>query len=231
VSDGVQPWRGHFNASARTPDGRLWFANGSVVQMVDPDHMAGNPVVPPVHVEAIVADRKSYSVQEGLRLPPLTRDAEIDHTALSFVVPQKVVFRYMLEGHDATWQEPGTRRQAFYNDLRPGHYRFRVIARNNDGIWNEQGATLPFSLAPAWYQTPGFRFLSVLIGLGVAWSLYRLRLRRMAVSMGARFDERLAERTRMARELHDTFLQTVQGSVELAAHIGHAAKRSRRGLA
>jgi signal transduction histidine kinase/streptogramin lyase len=218
VSDGVQPGRGHFNTSTRTPDGRLWFANGSVLQMIDPDHTAGNAVAPPVHIEAIVADRKSYSVQEGLRLPPLTRDLAIDYTALSFVVPHKVVFRYMLEGHDGGWQEPGTRRQAFYNDLGPGHYRFRVIACNNDGVWNEEGAALTFSIAPAWYQTHWFRFLSVFSGLLVAWSLYRLRLRQMAVSMSARFDERLADRTRMARELHDTFLQTVQGSKLVADH-------------
>jgi len=174
--------------------------------------MAGNTVAPPVHINAVVADRKSYSPQEGLRLPPRTRDLEIDYTALSFAVPQKVVFRYMLEGHDGTWQESGTRRQAFYNDLPPGLYRFRVIACNNDGVWNEEGATLNFSVAPAWYQTNWLRFLSIFFGLFVAWSIYRLRLRQMAMSMSARFDERLAERTRMARELHDTFIQTVQGS-------------------
>src|SRR5271154_2870062 len=103
---------GHFNTSAKTPDGRLWFANGSVLQTVDPAHMAGNTVPPPVHINGIVADRKSYSPQEALRLPPLTRDLEIDYTALSFSAPKKVLFRYMLEGHDAGWQEPGTRRQA-----------------------------------------------------------------------------------------------------------------------
>jgi len=212
ASDGVQAGEGHFSTSARSPDGRLWFATRGVLQMVDPAHMAGNTVAPPVHINAVVADRKSYSPQEGLRLPPRTRDLEIDYTALSFAVPQKVVFRYMLEGHDGTWQESGTRRQAFYNDLPPGLYRFRVIACNNDGVWNEEGATLNFSVAPAWYQTNWLRFLSIFFGLFVAWSIYRLRLRQMAMSMSARFDERLAERTRMARELHDTFIQTVQGS-------------------
>jgi len=212
ASDGVQAGEGHFSTSARSPDGRLWFATRGVLQMVDPAHMAGNTVAPPVHINAVVADRKSYSPQEGLRLPPRTRDLEIDYTALSFAVPQKVVFRYMLEGHDGTWQESGTRRQAFYNDLPPGLYRFRVIACNNDGVWNEEGATLNFSVAPAWYQTNWLRFLSIFSGLFVAWSIYRLRLRQMAMSMSARFDERLAERTRMARELHDTFIQTVQGS-------------------
>lgn len=212
VSDGVQPGRGHFNTSTRTPDGRLWFANGTVLQMIDPDRVGRNVVAPPVHIEAIIADRKNYSARDGLRLPPLTRDLAIEYTALSFVVPRKVRFRYMLEGHDPGWLEPGTRRQAFYNDLRPGRYRFRVIASNNDGLWNERGAALNFSVAPAWYQTNGFRVLSVVTGLFVMWFLHRLRLHQMAVSMSARFDDRLAERTRIARELHDTFLQTVQGS-------------------
>ena len=110
VSDGVQPGLGHFNTSTKTPDGRLWFANSYVLQMVDPALMSGNAVPPPVHINGIVADRKSYSPQEALRLPPLTRDLEIDYTALSFTAPRKVQFRYRLEGHDAGWQEPGTRR-------------------------------------------------------------------------------------------------------------------------
>jgi signal transduction histidine kinase len=165
-----------------------------------------------VHVEDVVADRKRYSATEGLRLPPLTRELEIDYTALSFVVPQKVRFRYKLEGHDADWQEPGIRRQAFYNDLRPGPYRFRVIACNNDGVWNENGATLDLTIAPAWYQTSWFRVLCGMSLVFVAWALYLLRVRQIHKSLSARFDERLAERTRMARELHDTFLQTLQGS-------------------
>ena len=212
TSDGTQPGLGHFNSSTKTPDGRLWFANGSVLQMIDPANIAGNPVAPPVHVETISVDRKPYSPQEGLRLPPLTRDLEIDYTALSFVAPHKVRFRYKLEGHDTKWQEPGTRRQAFYNDLRPGKYRFRVIACNNDGLWNEEGAVLDFSIAPTWYQTNLFLCFCVATGVLIVWVLYGLRTRQLARTINARFDERLADRTRLARELHDTFLQTIQGS-------------------
>jgi signal transduction histidine kinase len=212
VYDGAQPGDAPWTPAARSTDGRLWFANGSVLQMIYPAHLAGNAAPPPVHVEEITADRKSYSPQAGLRIPPLPRDLEIDYTALSFAVPQKVRFRYKLEGHDATWQEPGTRRQAFYNDLRPGRYRFRVIACNNDGVWNEEGATLDFSVAPAWYQTNWFRILCVVSGVFIVWVIYRLRVLQIARAISARFDERLAERTRMARDLHDTFLQTIQGS-------------------
>ena len=135
---------------------------------------------------------------------------------LSFAAPQKVLFRYRLEGRDDTWQEPGTRRQAFYNDLRPGRYHFRVMASNNDGVWNEQGATLDIVIAPAWYQTNAFLVLCVAASVVAMYTLYQLRMRQIARSFNARFDERLAERTRVARELHDTLLQTVQGSKMVA---------------
>jgi signal transduction histidine kinase/ligand-binding sensor domain-containing protein len=213
VFDGARPSLGSFQPRvSRSPDGRLWFTNTNVVQMVDPAHLSGNVIPPPVRVEAIVADRKSYSFGGNLRLPPLARDLEIDYTALSFVAPQKVRFRYKLEGRDTAWQEPGTRRQAFYSDLRPGKYRFRVIACNNDGVWNTEGASLDFSVAPAWYQTNSFRVLCLAAFCLIAWTIYRLRVRQIAKAISARFDERMHERTRMARDLHDTFLQTIQGS-------------------
>jgi signal transduction histidine kinase/ligand-binding sensor domain-containing protein len=213
VSDGVQPGRGHFNTSTRTPDGQLWFANGSVLQMIDPNHMAGNTLAPPVHIEAIVADRKSYLPQEGLSLPPLTRDLEIDYTALSFVVPQKALFRYMLEGRDADWQEPGTRRQAFYNNLRPGHYRFRVIACNNDGMWTSTPALWRFVIPPAYYQTLWFKAALWTTAIMLLWLFYLYRLRRISAEIHSRLNERQRERERIARELHDTLLQGFQGLV------------------
>jgi signal transduction histidine kinase len=180
--------------------------------MIDPDRLYLNDKPPPVQIEKIVADRKSYSPRQGLSLPPLTRDLEIDYTALSFSVPQKVRFRYKLEGHDENWQEPGSRRQAFYSDLGPGNYKFHVIACNNDGLWNEIGASLDLSIPPAWYQTNLFGILSVTVAVLLLGVLYRLRVEALAKAISARFDARLAERTSLARELHDTFLQTIQGS-------------------
>jgi signal transduction histidine kinase/ligand-binding sensor domain-containing protein len=211
--DGTRPAAVPFQpAASRGADGRLWFANENIVQMIDPAQLAENALLPAVHIEKVVADRQSYLSFADLRLPPRTRDLEIDYTGLSFVTPQKVRFRYKLEGRDADWQEAGTRRQAFYSDLRPGAYRFRVMACNNDGLWNETGATLGFSIAPAWYQTRLFRALLIATVFFFAWLLYRLHVRRIAHDLSVRFDERLAERTRLARELHDTFLQTIQGS-------------------
>jgi signal transduction histidine kinase/ligand-binding sensor domain-containing protein len=209
--DGVRPSVTPFAASARSRDGALWFANSLSLQVFDPERLARNAIPPPVHIEQVVADRTTYAAHSALRLPPLTRDLQIDYVGLSFVAPQKVRFRYRLDGRDDAWQEPGTRRQAFYTDLGPGSYRFRVIASNNDGVWNEKGASLEIVIAP-WYQTRAFLALSMLAGGLVLWAGYRLRMRQMAHALNVRFDERLAERTRVARELHDTLLQTLQGS-------------------
>jgi signal transduction histidine kinase/ligand-binding sensor domain-containing protein len=216
VFDGVRTGAAPFLAAARSPDGRLWFANGLMLEMTDPAHARRNTVLPPVHIEGIVADGRRYPPTGVVRLPPLTRDLEIDYVGLSFVTPQRVLFRYRLEGRDPTWREPGTRRQAFYNDLRPGTYRFHVIASNNDGLWNEEGAALDLIVSPAWYQTTTFLVLSALAGVLAVWALFRLRVRQLAHTLNARFDARLAERTRMARDLHDTLLQTLQGSKMVA---------------
>src|SRR5262249_36584497 len=162
------------------PDGRLWFTNDTAVQTLDPAHLAENTVRPPVHIEQIIADRKGYDATAGLRLPANTRDLEIDYVGLSFVAPQRVLFRYRLEGRDDTWQEPGTRRQAFYSNLRPGRYRFRVVASNNDGLWNEEGAAIDFVVLPAWYQTYSFLVLCAAIAAMSLWAFYRLRVRQLA---------------------------------------------------
>jgi len=213
VFDGAGPGRAYFNVAARDPDGRLWFANGEgFVESLDPtDLLVHHPPVP-VHVEGVVADHKAYPAEAQIRLDPNPRNVEIDYTALSLAVPQRVHFRYKLDGHDHSWQEPGRRRQAFYTDLAPGNYLFRVIASDSDGEWNTVGATLGLAVTPAWYQTSWFRSLGVLLGVAAIALIYRLRVRQITRGLRLRFDERLAERTRLARELHDTLLQTIQGS-------------------
>jgi signal transduction histidine kinase len=168
-----------------------------------------------VHIQQVTADRKTYDVESygngQLPLPSLTRDLEIDYTGLSLVAPEKVFFRYKLEGHDTDWQDAGTRRLALYTDLPPRNYRFRVMACNNSGVWNEAGTYLDFSIAPAYYQTTLFRVSCVAAFLLLLGALYRLRLRQVARQFNIRLDERLGERTRIARELHDTLLQSCQG--------------------
>lgn len=201
-----------YPGAARSPDGRLWFANDSVLQMIDPNHLDINPLPPPVHIERLMADHKEILPTPGVRLPPLTKDLEIDYTALSFVSPQQVRFRYKLEGHDTEWQDGNTRRSAFYTNLGPGSYSFLLTACNNSGVWNSEGATLTFSILPAWYQTYWFWITCWLTLIGLAVAVFRQRMNVYRRSMKLRFDERLQERTRLARELHDTLLQTIQGS-------------------
>jgi signal transduction histidine kinase/ligand-binding sensor domain-containing protein len=221
-SDGVRSHSalgGYSPRVAKSPDGKLWFLPWDGVSVVDPRHLHFNKLPPPVHIEQVTADHKTYDAalvvngdEKGhLRLPPLVRDLEIDYTALSLVAPEKVLFRYKLEGWDRDWQDPGKRRQAFYTNLSPGKYRFRVSACNNSGVWNEAGTFLDFSVAPAYYQSTWFRLSCVAAFVLFLWALYQVRLRQVAQQFNMRLEERVGERTRIARDLHDTLLQSFHG--------------------
>ncbi len=205
---------------AKATDGKLWFVTGEGVQIVDPHHLPFNKLPPPVYIEQVTADRRIYNASYlgtgAGHLPPLVRDLEIDYTALSLVAPEKNLFRYMLEGVDRDWRDAGNRRQAFYTNLPPGKYRFHVIASNNSGVWNEEGASLDFSIAPAYYQTDWFRALCLLTLLAVVWTAYRLRVRsleRRQAEIRALNEQLIkaqeAERMRIAGELHDGVLQQI----------------------
>jgi signal transduction histidine kinase/ligand-binding sensor domain-containing protein len=210
--DGARAGRSTFAPGhARTANGQLWFANGSVLQMIDPQNLAHNELPPPVHILRVFADRKTTSGTANVTLPALTRELEIDYAALSLVSPEKVRFRYALWGLDKEWQEAGSRREAYYMNLRPGHYRFQVIASNNDGVWNQQGAIMDFSIAPTYYQTNWFRAVCVVVFLVLLWAAYQLRMRQLAHQFNRSLEARVSERTRIARELHDTLLQSFQG--------------------
>jgi signal transduction histidine kinase len=196
----------------------LWFHTGEGIQLVDPHHVAFNKVPPPVFIEQIVADNKIYwqnlpGKVSSLHLPARTRDVQIDYSALSLAAPEKVHFKYMLEGQDWDWKEVINERQAQYTNLPPRHYRFRVIASNNSGVWNEQGDTLEFSVAPAYYQTAWFRALCVAGVMALFGALYLLRVRRLHHEFDMTLEARVGERTRIARDLHDTLLQSFHGLV------------------
>ena len=208
---------------AQTSSGELWSATGYDFQFIDRKHLPFNSTIPPVHVEMIVADEKNYLPTHSIRLPPQTHEIQIDYTGLSFRIPERVRFRYRLSRHDKSWVEAGTRRQAFYNDLRPGHYLFEVVCRNNDGVWNNEAGKVSIDIQPTWYQTTLFRNFAILLGTLLVIIAYYLRLSRYATKLRIRFDERLEERTRLARDLHDTLLQTIQGSKLVADSArGHA---------
>ncbi|HME39348.1 MAG TPA: two-component regulator propeller domain-containing protein [Steroidobacteraceae bacterium] len=213
-SDGIRLHElinGNSPVVTKSVDGKLWFAHSDGVSAIDPRDLSFNRLPPPVHIEQISADGKTYGAGEGLRLPPRVRDLSIDYTALSLVAPEKVRFRYKLEGQDLEWKEVLNSRHVQYSNLAPGSYRFRVIASNNSGLWNEHGDSREFSIAPAYWQSNWFRTACVLAFAGSLWLLYRLRLRHISRQFALGLEARVAERTRIARDLHDTLLQSFQG--------------------
>lgn len=176
---GLPRQREPFPTATRAADGRLWFSTSEGVAVIDPRHLPKNTVPPPVLIEAVKADDRTLTASSGFRLRPRTRDLQFEFAALSLTAPERVKFRYKLEGYDEDWQDPGTRRQAFYTNLRPGNYRFRVIASNNDGVWNEEGATAAFSVAAAWYQTWWFRVVALAAFLALLSGVHRLRIQQL----------------------------------------------------
>jgi len=180
--------------------------------MIDPERIETNSHPPPVVIEQVRIDDQSFAPSERLELPAGTTHLDLYYTASSFIAPEKVRFKYKLEGFDNDWIDSGTRRIAYYTNLRPGSYTFRVIASNNDGVWNQTGATFSLYLKPYFYQTYWF-YAVCLLALGMlAWLLFRLRVR----GMQAQFRAVLAERTRIAREIHDNLAQEMAGlSVQL----------------
>ncbi len=218
ISDGVRSLAvvGDYTPRVgKSADGKLWFIAPDGISVVDPHHLPFNKLPPPVHIEQITADRKTYDATSEANghvpLPARVRDLEIDYTGLSLVAPEKVRFRVKLEGYDRDWQDVVNRRQAFYTNLSPRNYRFRVTACNNSGVWNEAGTFLDFSIAPAYYQTLWFRALCVAAFLGLLWGAHQLRLRQLAQQFNMTLEARVSERTRIARELHDTLLQSFHG--------------------
>jgi ligand-binding sensor domain-containing protein/serine phosphatase RsbU (regulator of sigma subunit) len=179
-------------AATRSKDGRLWFATTEGVAAVDPAHLPRNIVAPPVIIEEARANQ--LVVKDGQRLPPGTREFEFRYTAPSFVAPERVPFKYRLDGFDRDWVLAGARRAAFYTNLAPGKYTFRVIAANEEGIWNEAGARFAFSVAPRFNETPAF-FIGVgLLAIAGVWGVTRLRVRQLKARADA-LEGRVRERT------------------------------------
>ena len=198
----------------RSRDGWLWFATPKGLVAIDPAHFPVNTVPPPVALIRFAADDVDQPLHEADRLKVQAghNHFQFDYAGLSFTAPQKVRYRYMLEGFDHDWTEAGVRRAAYYTNIPPGSYTFRVQAANNDGVWNNEGAALAFTLRPHFYQTIWFYILLAALAAGLVVLILRLRLLRAK----REFDAVLAERNRIAREVHDTLAQGYVGvSVQL----------------
>jgi signal transduction histidine kinase/ligand-binding sensor domain-containing protein len=200
-------------AAIRADDGHLWFATATGLAWVDPARLDRNPHAPASAIRSISADSQIYAPAQGLKFAALTRELLIDYTAPSLRIPERIRFRYRLSGYDSQWQDAGNRRQAYYSHLAPGVYRFEVMAANEDGIWSTEPATLSFSIAPAFYQTWWFLCLCAALVLAAMSSFYLMHLRHVTRRLKLLHRERLIERERIARELHDTLLQSVQGLI------------------
>jgi len=201
--------------------GQIWFALTRGLSVADPVR-AERSLPALMLVEEVTADGAAIDVQGPVRIPSSRRRLTLSYAGLSLSAPERVRYRYRLDGFDTGWSDPVAQRQAVYTNLAPGQYRFRVIASNSDGLWNGAEAALPIEIQPTFWQTSWFQLsigaLAIFVGLGV----YRLRVRQVAKRLNVRFEERLAERTRIAQELHDTLLQ---GFVSASMQLHVAADR------
>ena len=202
-SGGSQP------AGCRTSDGRLWFATSRGLVALNPLNVQTNPLAPPVLIEDFLVEGRSVSRTTNtaaLRIPPGHNQLEFHYTGLSFVVPEKVRFKYRLEGLEADWVDAGNARHIKYSYVPPGHYVFHVIACNNDEVWNEEGARLEVTLLPYFWQTLLFRIAMGAVALAIVgggvWFDTRRRMRRK-VERAERQRAIERERARIAKDIHD----------------------------
>jgi signal transduction histidine kinase len=192
--------------------GAIWFTTAKGVAVLPESEQKLNRLPPPVALETVLVDERAFEPAELKSIPPGPSRLSFEYAGLSFIAPQKVRFKYRLEGFDRDWVDAGNRRTAYYTNVPHGHYRFHVMARNNDGFWNEQGASLEISVEPHFYET--WWFMSVMFAAAalLAYTIYALRLRQVQT----RFAAVLGERNRIAREIHDTLAQGFVGvSVQL----------------
>ncbi|MGB7190510.1 MAG: triple tyrosine motif-containing protein, partial [Acidobacteriaceae bacterium] len=208
VADGMkisQASSGGHPAAWRLNNGTLWFATLKGVATVDPAHLPVNRVPPLMAIESFSVDDKAEpeASSTALKISAGARRFAFDFAALTFAAPSKARFRYKLEGFDHKWIDAGSERSAYYTNLPPGHYTFQVMGANNDGVWSAAPATLAFQLRPYFYQTLWFYVLLIACAALLAYAAYLWRVRQVE----SRFNAVLAERNRIAREIHDTLAQ------------------------
>ena len=193
-------------------DKRLWFATDNGLALIDPSRLEKNLIPPPVVIKSVIADEKLYQASPNAKFPAGATNLQVNYTATSLSIPERVAFKYRLEGFENQWRDAGARRAAFYTNLGPGKYRFRVVAANNDGVWNEEGANIEFEILPMFYQTNWFLLICLTALAGLVWAGYQWRVYQVRSRLHLLYEERLAERTRIAQDLHDTLLQGFLGT-------------------
>ena len=191
-------------------DGRLWFAVTNGVVWLDPAQAFNKSAPPPVTIQSVSADDVSYSLDGSLKFPAHTSSIQISYAAISLSNPEAIRFRYRLRETDKHWQA-ATSNFASYRNLHPGSYHFLVNASDANGSWSNMSAVAEFTIAPAYYQTNWFRALCAVVFLLLLWAAYMFRVRQLRHEFEITLDARVAERTRIARELHDTLLQSFHG--------------------
>jgi ligand-binding sensor domain-containing protein/signal transduction histidine kinase len=189
------------------PQGRIWFSMNRGLSVADPSRAAGISAPALVHVEAVSVDGNPIDSRMPIRISSARQRITFSYTGLSLSDSERVRYRYRLDGFDHDWSEPVTTRTAIYTNLNPGTYHFRVIACNGDGLWSSSEARIAFQVEPMWWQTWWLRVSALAFGGLIILGFYRLRLRQLTQQLNLRFEERLAERTRIAQDLHDTLLQ------------------------
>lgn len=194
-------------------DGRLWFLTNQGVCWVDPSTVRTNSVAPETVIESVLAEGRQFPVAGRMVLPPHTSTISFQYTAASLKAPQNVKFRYKLSGIDKDWQDAESHREAIYANLDPGDYEFQVAAANSDGVWSENPSIVAFKIKHTFYQTRAFRLLSIAVLILCAVMVVVFQYRRMLRTLRDRIEIRHAERERIARELHDTLLQGIQGLI------------------
>jgi len=227
---------GNTSAGTRTPDGLLWFPSIRGIVRIDPSHIGTNALPPPVIIEQIAVDGEPLTLTDGAEVAPGAERWEFHYTGLSLRVPQRSLFKYRLDGFDKDWIDAGSRRTAYYTRLPPGSYTFRVIASNDDGVWNDTGARFRFTLKPHFYQTFWFALLCILVILVAAGACYRWRvgrLRRLADALS----EQVALRTRDLELTNAELLSAkeraesaVQAKSQFLANMSHEIRTPMNGV-
>jgi signal transduction histidine kinase/ligand-binding sensor domain-containing protein len=223
---GVEGTKRHQSVFA-DPFGKIWFSMNRGLSTVDPARAIVSSAPAMIHIEGVSADGTPVNFQDRIRFPGVRRRITFSYAAMSLAIPERVQFKYKLEGEDEAWSKPVSTREVTFNNLGSGSYQFRVIASNSDGLWNSSEAVVPFVVEPAYWQTWWFR-VSAVLAIGIAILIFfRLRVLRLTRQMNMRFEERLAERTRIAQELHDTLLQGIlSASMQLHVADDHIDKES-----